>query len=268
MEKWLLHSPGETTPLELTSDVGWAVQVKDGLLKAPALVGEDGQRQGHGMQWRQKTFGPSSAVLSMVVWDTDGPVIDPRAWEALHEKIVRHSSWPYGLSRLQRFPDAASSGGRWAYVERSQPIAPATMGDYAASYDVEFNLPDGCWYDNQTSTWTGAATNGTKALTAFAGATFPSTNLTVSIAGPTPAGLTLSTVAGWLRLTTAVASGTTVSLNCQTGTITPGWSKSVRFSGGTFLEIPPQSAAPTLTVSGGGSGGTITITGPRSYQSS
>ena len=263
MEKWFLTSPGEASPLDLTNDLVRAIETQEGMRISPAFTGDNSARQGHGLAWAQKPFGPSEIHLAMWLHTYGDEGLDRRAWEQLHDQLSRYSSWPYGQLTLTRYYVAGQNAGRWCFCERSQPITPVMLGDYGARIALDLLIPSGFWFDNELSDDSFAATNGPHQLTSWAGGTAPSTGVRLILDG-TPAGITVSTAAGWIRVARAIPSGSPVTFDADTGAITAGWSDAIAYSGPTYFEVPPGSSAPIVTVSGGGSG-TVRVVGQRAY---
>lgn len=144
--------------------------------------------------------------------------------------------------------------------------------DPEAQVSVALTLPGAFWQDSDSVSQTVTGATGTEQeLTAFAGATAPMAELTLTFNGPVN---NPQVAAGdrWVKYADVISSGRQLVLNTGSWTLGPGtgsaWTpdpRKIQFGPGpTWWEINPGVGSANFTHTGGGSA-SMTIAGRRKY---
>lgn len=253
-ERWLIDG------WELTEGSYRDVESRDGLYATPAFVGANvSVANRRGTVWRPKTLGEGRFTLNGWIGGTDRT-----AFEAAWQTLLRAMVHPERLVKYERY--LASGEVREAYGEVTGVLAPQSLGQQAARFAIEVNVPDGVW---RGQTQVIDSSSGTLTI----GSTIPLTNLGVSTAPHDEAKIELTgpmsspsigvqgSLTEYVRYNALIPAGVVLTIDCAswdltaTGGFTPDVGAIVQGGAGSFLTIPPPGptgAVPVLTFTGTG----------------
>jgi hypothetical protein len=252
---------------------GWVrdVEMRTGLYQSAAKRGQNALVANRtGQLWTPKTFDQGTFTLN--VWLGDDTRTQVEQWWDL---FLRAVSPGHRLCRYRR--TLAGGGSRYCDGEVTQQISPTSLGIRAA---VEVQVPEGVWWDGggevSESTVAGAGLWQTLTLDAFALVTAPQERLVSRVEGPINNPQVIDVTDGvdgeWWTYDGALTAGQSIVVGggpdgwdlTGFGGFVPDPAK-LRYSGATYLIVPPAKIGNVPTVqlrgSGGGAGTRLTISG-------
>lgn len=240
-ETWTLYAPPAPAGYQLTD--GWVrdLEVREGLYGTPDPRGEDASPgQGHGELWVPKRFGVGGFVTRLWMLSS----LSRAQLEQWYDELLRVATWPYDLVRVVR--GLSDGTQRECLAELVTSVEPTPIGQLGVRVGLEWSVPAGFWQDVADTDVSVAAAASGAALSfgALRGGTAPMDNLQLQLTGPFtgPVRLTQPQTKQWVEVTGNIGAGQTVTLNSATGAIggTAGVTGDrVRYSGHTYLELPP-----------------------------
>lgn len=269
-ETYTLYAPPAPAGYALTD--GWVrdVETREGLLRAPAKQGENASPgQGHGELWVSKRFGVGGFVTNLWLLSSLGrSQVD--GW---YDELLRVATWPYDLVRVVR--GLADGSERECLAELITAVEPAPMGQLGMRVGLEWSVPAGFWQDTADVTSMAAANVASGALLSFPelrGGTAPMGNLQLQITGPFagPVRITSPLTRQWVEVSGNIGAGQVFTLNSATGALTGVTGGRIRYSGHTYLEVPPLPTSVPLQLQITHAGGTsaasqVRLTGRRRW---
>lgn len=271
-ETFTLYAPPAPAGYQLTDGYVRDVETREGLYRAPGKRGENGDAgQAHGELWVPKTFEAGGFVTNVWLLST----LNRAQVEQWYDQLLRVATWPYDLVRIvRRLSDGTE---RECLAELVTAVEPEPLGQQGMRVGLEWSVPAGFWQDT-ADRFQFVSANGIPTGTLFdfqelAGGTAPMDGLRLGLDGPIsgPIRITQPLTGQWVEVTGNLGAGQWVALDCATGAIEGGTvtGDRVRYSGHTFMEMPPlpQDVLLQLKVehAGAGPGSYVSLTGRRRW---
>lgn len=247
----------------------YAITSRTGWESTPGLQGSNLRVPGKdGEIWQAKDYGTGRIVLDLFVQGTnaDGNIPSGSTAEKTFRANIDSLLATFGKRSGLLTVDKEIEDGtvRRNFAEVGTVIQPDYLdGDTVATFTVELVFPDPLWKSTSITT-----SNGTGALSAFAGITAPISDAVITVAGPATNPRVTDSVSGaWIQYTGTVSSGSSWVIDCATFSSKVGASSviaSTTFNPGPrfFSLTPGSSLVPSITLS---SGASISIAAARRF---
>lgn len=269
-ETYTLYAPPAPDGYELTD--GWVrnIETREGLLRAPGKRGDNAATgQGHGELWMPKSFDVGGFVTNVWLLSSLGrSQVD--GW---YDELLRVATWPYDLVRVVR--GLTDGSYRECLAELVTSVEPEPLGQLGMRVGLEWSVPAGFWQDTADVTAEAVANVASGALLDFPalrGGTAPMDNLRLQLVGPFagPVRVTSPLTGQWVEVSGNIGVGQTFTLDSATGALTGVSGGRIRYSGHTYLEVPPLPESVPLQLQVTHAGGTsaasrVRLTGRRRW---
>lgn len=238
-EAYTLYAPPAPAGYLMTH--GWVrdIETREGLTRSPGKRGDNATRgQGHGELWVPKRFDVGGFVTTMWLLSS----LNRAQLDQWYDELLRVATWPYDLVRVvRRLQDGTE---RECLAELITAVEPEALGQTGVRCSLEWSVPAGFWQDTadvQTYAPANVASGSMLDFPALRGGTAPMDALRVILVGPFagPVCLTQPQTRQWVEVSGNIGAGMVVTLDCATGKITGVSGDRVRYSGHTFMEMPP-----------------------------
>lgn len=271
-ETYTLYAPPAPAGYQLTD--GWVrdVETREGLYTTPERRGDDGDAgQGHGTLWVPKSFDVGGFVTKLWLLSS----LSRKQVEGWYDELLRVAMWPYDLVRVVR--GMADGTKRECLAELVTAVEPEPLGQLGMRIGLEWSVPAGFWQDTADLASVASANVASGSLLTFPelrGGTAPMDALQLTITGPVNGAIRLTQplTREWVEVSGNLGAGQTVVLDCASGAIGGGvvTGDRVRYSGATYMELPPLPTSVPLqlqvTHAGGTSGASqVSLSGRRRW---
>lgn len=272
-ESYTLYAPPAPGGYQLTD--GWVrdVETREGLLSTPDRRGDNADNgQGHGALWVPKVFDVGGFVTR--VWLMSS--LSRKQVDGWYDELLRVATWPYDLVRVVR--RLADGSERECLAELLTAVEPEPLGQLGMRIGLEWSVPAGFWQDTTDTTAQVSANVASGTLLDFPGlrgGTAPMDALQLALDGPIngPVRLTQPLTGEWVEVSGNLGAGQWVTLNSASGVVTSSGSiggDRIRYSGHTYMELPPLPTSVPLQLridhAGGTSGASkVTLAGRRRW---